>query len=310
MTNSQARIVDPILSTVAQGYQQNDLVAQALFPTVSVNQRGGNVITFSKESFMLYQTQRSPGESTKRVRFGYASGSYALVDYSLEGTVPMETEQEAMAVPGIDLGAQAVTSVSAIMALRLEKACADMARNAANYAASNKATLSGTSQWSDFGSTSDPIKDVEAAKSAVRAQTGKRPNTLVMGSAVMDYLRQHPKIVDRMKYTGRDVATAEMLASLFGVERVLEGSAIFANDAGAFADVWGKDVVLAYTNTASVQAQGLPSYGYTYNLSGYPMVEEPYMDRNAKSWVYPVTRAEAPVIAAASAGFLLVNAVA
>lgn len=311
MNPAQARVVDPVLTTVAQGYQNSEMIATALFPTVPVNLRAGNIIAFGKESFMLYQSQRAPGENTKRVRFGHAGAAYALVDYSLEGMVPVEIEQEAMNGPGIDLGQRAINEVQAIMALRQEKAAADIARTAASYAASNKATLSGTDQWSDYGATSDPIDDIEAAKSAVRAATGKRPNTIVLGALVMDKLKHHPKIVDRMKYTGRDVATAELLASLFGVQRVVVGDAIYSNDTGtAFTDVWGKDVIVAYTNLASAQSGGLPSYGYTYQLSGYPQVEEPYFDRNVKSWLYPVTRSEAPVLAAASAGFLFTNAVA
>jgi len=311
MTPAAARVVDPVLSTVAQGYKNNEMVAGYLFPTVPVNLRGGNVITFGKEGFMLYASQRAPGENTKRVRFGYAGAPYALVDYSLEGLVPTEVEQEARNGPGIDLGAGAVTEVSAIMALRLEKQAADIARTAASYAAANKITLSGTGQWSDFSGTSDPIASIETAKEAIRAATGKRPNTIVMGAVVMSKLKQHPDIVDRIKYTGRDVATPELLASLFGVERVVSGDSIYSNDAGtAFTDVWGKDVVVAYTQLGSLQSGGLPSYGYTYQLAGYPMVEEAYYDRNAKSWIFPVTRVEAPVMAAASAGYLITNAVA
>lgn len=310
LTPSQARVVDPILSTIAQGYQNSAMIAPFLFPTVPVNLRGGNVITFGKEGFMLYATARAPGENTKRVKFGYAGAPYALQDFSLEGLVPVEIEQEAMNGPGIDMGSRAISEVSAIMALRLEKASADIARNAASYAASNKVTLSGTAQWSDFSGTSDPIAVIETAKEAVRAATGKRPNTVTMGAQVMAKVRQHPKIVDRIKYTGRDVATPELLASLFGVERVVTGDAIYASDAGGFTDVWGKDVVVAYTELGSLQSAGLPSYGYTYQLNGYPQVEEPYYDRNAKSWIYPVTRVEAPVLASASAGYLVTNAVA
>jgi hypothetical protein len=92
---------------------------------------------------------------------------------------------------------------------------------------------------------------------------------------------------------------------------VLVGDALYANDAGTtFTDVWGKDVVVAYTELASVGDMGAPSYGYTYNLNGYPLAEEAYFDRNTKSWVFPVTRAEAPVLASASAGYLITNAVA
>lgn len=310
MTPAAARVVDPVLSTVAQGYKNNEMVASYLFPAVPVNLRGGNVITFGKEGFMLYASQRAPGENTKRVRFGFAGAPFALVDYSLEGLVPMEVQEEAMNGPGIDMGAGAVGEVSAIMALRLEKQAADIARAAASYAAANKITLSGTGQWSDFSGTSDPIASIETAKEAVRAATGKRPNTIVMGAVVMAKLKQHPKIVDRIKYTGRDVATPELLASLFGVERVVSGDSIYSNDAGtAFTDVWGKDVVVAYTQLGSLQSGGLPSYGYTYQLRGYPQVEEAYYDRNAKSWIYPVTRVEAPVMASAAAGYLITNAV-
>jgi hypothetical protein len=312
MTPSGARVVDPVLSTIAQGYSNSEMVASSLFPAVPVPVRGGKIITFGKEDFMLYGSQRAPGENTKRVQFGYAGGNYALVDYGLEGQVPIEVIQEGQAGPGIDHAAMAVRKVSNIMALRLEKQAADIARTAASYAAANKTTLAGVTQWSDFTSaTSLPIQNIETAKEAVRAATGKRPNTVVMGAAVMAKLRQHPNVVDRMKYTGRDVATAEILAALFGVQRVLVGDAIYSNDAGtAFTDVWGKDVVVAYTELGSVADMGAPSYGYTYQLSGYPLAEDPYYDRNSKSWVFPVTRAEAPVLASASAGYLIKDAVA
>lgn len=311
ITPSQARVVDPVLSSIAQGYHNNEMVGGFLFPIAPVGLRGGNVLTFGKEGFMLYATQRAPGENTKRVSFGYAGAPYALADFSLEGLVPVEIEQEASNGPGIDMGAGAINEVSDIMALRLEKQQADIARNAALYGANNKLTLSGTSQWSDFGAISDPVAVIEAGKDAVRAATGKRPNTAVIGAAVMSKLKQHPKIVERLKYTGRDVATPELLASLFGLERVVVGDSIYSNDAGtAFSDVWGKDVVLAYTKLGTVASRGTPSYGYTYQLNGYPLVEEPYFDRSAKSWVYPVTRSEAPVMAAAGAGFLISGAVA
>lgn len=310
MSNSAARIIDPVLTAVAQGYKHPDFVGGALFPYVPVGQRGGKIVTFSKEDFMLYNTGRAPGQNTKRVQYGYTSGNYALESHSLEGTLPIETMQEAVAVPGIDASRMTIYKTQNIIALRLEKQQADVARLAASYAASNKITLSGTGQWSDFSGTSDPIAVVETGKEAVRRKIGKRANTGVMGAAVFEKLKQHPKVVDRMKYTGRDVATVEILAALFGLERLLVGDAVFADDAGVFSDVWGKDMVLAYTETASLAEMGTPSYGYTYRLNGYPVVEEPYFDRNAKSWIYPVTDEVVPVIAGADGGYLITNAVA
>jgi hypothetical protein len=310
MTPAQARVIDPILSEVAQGYKNADLVGMALFPRVPVGQRGGKIITFGKEAFRLYNTGRTPGSNTKRVQFGYAGAPFALEQHALEGVVPVENMDEAAAVPGIDLGAGAIGQTQDIIALRLEYAQAVLATTAANYAASNKITLAGVDQWSDFSGTSDPIDDIEVAKEAVRAQIAKRPNTVVMGAAVFAKLKQHPKIVDRIKYTGRDVATTDLLASLFGVKQVLVGDAVYENDAGVMVDVWGKFVVVAYTEMGGIADHGRPTFGYTYGLRGFPVAEQPYPDRNAKSWIYPVTDEVSPVIAGAAGGYLISAAVA
>lgn len=310
MSTSQARATDVVLSNVARGFKNAELIGMSLFPVVPVGQRGGKIITFGKEDFALYSTARAPGANTKRVQFGYSDASYALESHSLEGLVPYELMEEAQAVPDINMGSMAVYKTQNIIMSRLEFAQATLATNAANYPAANKATLAGTSQWSDFSGVSDPIKDIETAKEAVRRQIGRRPNTVVLGASVFASTKQHPKVVERMKYTGRDVATVDLLAALFGVERVVVGEAVYTDNAGAMQDMWGKAVVLAYTNMSGVADAGSPTFGYTYRLTGYPMVESPYAERNSKSWIYPVTDEVAPVIAGASAGYLISGAVA
>ena len=311
MTPSAARVIDPILSSVARGYQNNALVGSALFPTVPVVQRAGKIIIFGKEQFQSFDTARAPGARISRLKVAYSSSSYGIVDYSLGATVPIELMEEAQAVPGINLATNSVNTVMNIMRLQLEVAQAALATTAGNYASSNKRTLSSTAQWSDLTSgVSDPINDVEVAKEAIRAATGKRPNVVVMGPAVIAKLRQHPKIIDRIKYTGRDVPTLDLLAGLFGVDQVIVGDAIKATDAGVFSDVWGKFVVVAYTDRSGIADMGRPSYGYTYQLSGYPFVEPARWDPNTRTWVYDVSDAFQPVIAGAEAGYLISAAVA
>lgn len=310
MTPSQARVLDPILTTLAQGYQNAEFVGSALFPRVPVAARGGKIIAFGKESFQAYDTARAPGAPVKRINLGYSSASYALLDHSLAASVPVELIEEAQAVPGINLASAAVRTVQDALALRLEVEQATLATTAGNYGAGNKATLSGTSQWSDFGTVSDPINDVEAAKEAIRVKVGKRPNVVVMGAAVLAKLKMHPKVLDRIKYTGRDVATLDLLASLFGVQKVLVGDAVAATDAGVFSDVWGKSVVVAYTELGSLADMGRPSFGYTYQLGGYPMVSPARYEGDIRSWLYDVSDAVKPVIAGADAGYLISAAVA
>lgn len=314
-TFTQARGgISPVNTTIAQGYQNSAFVGTNLFPRVGVGARAGKVISFSKEQFMQYANmQRNPGARTPRVQFGYGTIDFGLSDYSIEGTLPKEIREEQLDPSKgftIDGATMAINNAMDIIALRLETQQADLATTASNYDSSNKITLSGTSQFSDFTGTSNPIKVVEDAKEAIRQQIGKRPNTLIMGAAVFTSLKQHPVVVDRIKYTGRDVANTDLLASLFGVPSVYVGEGVKASDAGVFSDIWGKHMVLAYTETASLAERGRPSYGYTYNLNGYPMSEPAYYENNEKTWCFPVSSCEQPVIAAKSAGYLVQNAVA
>lgn len=308
MSPSQVRVVDPVLTQVARGYRNAALVGMALFPYVPVAVRGGKIITFGKEIFRLHATARAPGANLARLPPNYGSQSFALEQNALAGDVPFEHLEDAAVVPGIDLGAAAVYRVQSIVGLGLEKAQADLARNAAAYAASNKITLSGTSQWSD--PASNPIAAIETGKDAVRSQTGIKPNTLLLSAAAFKSLKTHASIVDRIKYTSREVATPELLASLLGLDRVVVGEAVYQLADGTIADVWGKDAVLAYTAISPLPDASEPSYGYTYRLTDYPIVEEPYIDRATRSWVYPVIDETDPVIAGADAGYLFVNAVA
>lgn len=309
-TAGQARVIDPILSEIAQGYQNQAMVGMALFPVVPVAQRGGKILSFNKEDFALYTTQRVPGANTRRVQFGYSSGTYALEQHSLEAVSPWELQQDAGTVAKINYAAMAVRKAQNIIALRTEYAQAALATTAASYQAANKTTLAGVNQWSDYTGTSAPSKDIETAKEAIRTATGQYPNTVVLGAQVMGKLRQHPAIIDRIKYTGRDVVTPDLLAALWGVERVLVGGAVYTDAAGTMTDVWGKFVVVAYTQLGTVADLGEPTYGYTYRLDGAPYVEPGYQDRNAKSDIYPVTDEVSPVLTSAIAGYLISAAIA
>jgi hypothetical protein len=312
MTSSQARVIDPILSRVARAVaMQGGFVADRLFPIVPVGARGGRVISFNGEDFRLVNSARAPGAATKRVQFGYSSNNYALVDYSLEGALPIELLQEGQAVPNINQAEVAIRKVRAIMALEREQQCAALATNAALYPVSNRITLTGGDRWDQYSDPlSDPIADIQAGREAVRAQIGMRPNLLTLGPRVLTALRSHPKILDRLS-TSRDrtPATLAQLAALLEIDQVIEGGAIM-NNGTAMVDVWGTFAHLAFTTPASVAEMGSPSFGYTYQLENYPVAEEPYYDRNSKTWYFPVTDARQPQLVGASAGFLVTGAVA
>jgi len=307
-TSAQRQVIDPILSNVVQGYKHPEHIGHALFPRVPVESSGGQVIEFNKNSFRLYKTARAPGTPFQRIQFGYLGKPYAVENHGVEAAVPREHMRDASIVPGIDLASGAISGVMSVNSLVMEKQHADIARNAASYDANHKVTLAGTDQWNDYVN-SDPVKDINDAREAIRSSTGVYPNVISIPSAVFDILCEHPKITDKIKYTQTAIVTEQLLAAALKADKVVVGKAIGFDDADASIDFWGKDVVLAYVPSVISGAQE-PSYGYTYTLTGHPNVEVPYWDNSTKSWVYGIGYERVPVLSGITSGFLIINAIA
>ena len=302
MNAAGTRVINPILSTVAQGYSQADLVGSALFPRVPVEISGGQILEFGKEAFKLYNSRRAPGGPTKRISFGYLGKPFALYNDALEAPVPREFLRDAKIVPGIELGQRAVNMVMRSLLLGLEVAQATLATDAAQYDASHKVTLSGTSKWSD--PASDPIAQMDTYKEAIRSTVGIRPNTLLLSAQAWSAAKTNAKIRAQFQYTTPDSITLEMLARVFDVKKIVVGEAVTSDDSGVISDVWGNTAVLAYV-PETISGMEVPSYGYTYTMNGHPLVEEPYYDNNAKSWVYGVGFERAPVLSGITSGYLI-----
>lgn len=301
--------IDPILSTHARGYRNADFIYPALFPLVTIPNRSMRVLKFGKESFRKLNTRRAPGANKKRVQYGYASDPVALIQDALEGVVPIEHQQEAAAVPGVDLGAGAVNMVMDIIDLGHEYDAAQKARDPNAYDANHKLALVGADRWES--ETSNPAGDIDAGQEVVRQSIGRYANTLVLGPKAFKALKNHPKIKEQFKYTSADSITVEMLATYFSLRRVVVGSAVWlpenATDAAIAQDVWGDDAILAYVPEGGNNFQ-VPSYGYTYELSGYPQVMAPYFERSNDSWIYPTTVERRTYLTGAEGGFLFQNA--
>ena len=132
--------------------------------------------------------------------------------------------------------------------------------------------LTPSNLWSDF-TASDPIEDMETAKETILSSTGREANTLVLGYQVARKLRNHPDIIDRIKYTtgvnGMTVSN-ELLASMCGVKKVYVAKAIkntaVEGETAAYSFVFGKHALLLHVP----DNPGLltPASGYTFSWRG------------------------------------------
>lgn len=310
LSTQQAGVVDVVLSNYARGYSNMEFIAPRLLPYVEVPSRNTRLIKFGKEGFRKLNTRRAPGAPILTVQYGYASDPVSMVQDALQGLVPVETGEEAQRIPGIDMGQVAVQMVMDQLDLGFEFDTAAIVRAPATYAATSRVVLAGNSRWND--PASDPKTDIDAGREAIRAKIGRHPNKLTLGARVFTALTSHPKIKDQFKYVSADSISEAMLARYFNIDEVLVGKAVYLPDGVAddqpATDIWGNDAILSFAPKAANWMT--PSFGYSYRLRGYPMVETPWYDRDVKSWKYPTTQERRPYVVGADAGFLIQSAVA
>lgn len=124
--------------------------------------------------------------------------------------------------------------------------------DATKFASSLTKTLTATTQW-DVYATSDPVADIRVAKRAIHAKVFLEPNVAVIPYQVMSFLMDHPKIIDRIKYTDRAILTEELVSSVLGLSNVIVPGVPYGTFAGtannfnmSVSYLWGDNVLLAY----------------------------------------------------------------
>lgn len=298
MTTADARIIDPVLSTLLAGYENADYVGYALFPRVDVTLEGGKRIEFDKSCFERVNTRRAPGGGFARISLGYEGKPYVLENHGVQAIVPLEHAEDAAAGPGIDLISEGVYASQGAVDLELECQQAEIATSPASYGSQHSAP---TNPWSTANGT--PVDDVKAAREAVRARIGKRPNVMLLGAKAAEAAKSNPQVRSYFPNTDGPL-TMDQLKQVFEVETLVIGDAVVV-EGGTQRDIWPDVCILAYVAPAKGRSRRQPSYGYTYVKKGHPTVSPPRFDDDCNSWVCKVVQSRAPLLTGMDAGYLL-----
>jgi len=273
-TQSQVH-VDAILTNISVAYMQRaeNFIADKVFPVVPVDKQSDKYFTYTKNDWLRDEAQvRADG--TESVGSGYNIGTdtyYADV-WAIHKDVGDQTRANADAPINVDREAAEFVTHRLLLRRELQFVTDFMSDGVWGTSATGVASGASTDefvQWNNY-TTSDPIEDIEAAKSDILSVTGMEANTLVLGYDVFRQLKNHPDLVDRIKYTSSQTITEDMLARMFDIERVLVSKAIKATNAegatGAYDFATGKSALLCHV----APSPGLltPSAGYTFQWTG------------------------------------------
>jgi len=316
MTAAQIRLnQNPILTNLLLGMGQGSMAANMLFPALPQALSSVVLAKIGDERFKRYNLRRAPGSATKRVEIKYEGVTYQVAQYSVEVPMPRELLREADESRRLNVGNYldvsriAMTTASDILALDYEIEVATLATTSGTYAAGHTTALSGGTKWS--ASTGTPVTDIRAAASVIRKKIGKRPNTLTLSPDARDAIIGNPEVRAYLPTTQMGPPTMDQLKTILEVENIVMGDAVWKNNAGVGADVWGNNAILAYvpkmTGNNGDISLAEPGFGFTNVIEGHPFAETPYYESGLKSWVYGATYERQPNVAYNTAGFLFQN---
>ena len=275
MPNRSDMHIDKALTNMSVKYLQDtaNFVADKVFPVVGVQKQSDRYFMYKKEDWFrddarlrAMGTESAGGDYDIDNTPTYFCNKYAFhKDVFEEDRVnadnPLQPDQDAMEFV-----------VDKILLNRENNWAKTYFKSdvwAQDYTGHANGSGTGHIYWDDYDH-SDPVADIANMATAMAEVTGKRPNTLTLGRKVYDALRQHPDILDRIKFTQRGVVTSDILASLFDVDRILVANSIqnTANK-GQKADMkftLGNNALLTYAPPAAGLKRA--SAGYIFSWTG------------------------------------------
>jgi len=131
-----------------------------------------------------------------------------------------------------------------------------------------------------------------------------------MGADTFAALKNHAKVIDRIKYTQHAIVTEELLRQLLGFDKLFVGKAVYEDDDGNLNDLFGDFFGLFYVPTSKSNVKRSyyePSFGYTLKKKAYPFIDT--FERDGKVLYVRSTDLFQAKIVGSDAGYLISNCI-
>jgi hypothetical protein len=271
------------LTNVSVAYIQkpSEYVSAQVFPQVPVQKQSDLYWKYSKSDWRRTDVQRrAPGTESPGVGWKFDTDSYFCHVYAVHKDI--DDQVRANADSNFRLDSDATKFITNQLLLKRDLDWANAYFKTGVWATDRTGVSSGPNstqflQWDQSGS--DPIANIAQYVIDFRELTGFSPNTMVVGANVMRVLKNHPDILDRIKYTQKGVITEDLIAGLFGVGKLVVSYAT-STSVAEINDADDQDAAATYAFTANSKAALLcytpsspslmtPAAGYTFTWNGY-----------------------------------------
>lgn len=255
------------LTRVGLKYVQDPSFFQAgnIFPRCSVNKLSATYPTYDKAYWMKNEAEvRVPGAESKGGTHARGTGSYSCEDIAFHEDVPFEN---------IENDPEPLNPERAATRRVIQKiALYDELFFTTNFFKTGVWGTDGdkNAAWAT-PSSATPLNDIATGRTTVKKATGFDPNTLILSRDSFEALKFCDQITDRLKYTSSANVTADIIARMCEVDRVIVLNAVYDSAKyGATAAqnfIGSNGALLIYTPSSPSLEE--PSAGYNFVWTGY-----------------------------------------
>lgn len=281
-TQADLHINQPLTNvSVAYAQQSGDYIASKLFPKVPVQKQSDLYWKYSKSDWRRTDVQRrAPGTESPGVGWNVSTDSYFAHVYAVHKDI--DDQVRANADSNFRLDSDSTKFITNQLLLKRDIDWCAKFFNTGVWATEYTGVSSGPTgtqflQWNQ--ASSDPLSNMTGWLVNYRQLTGYKPNFLVLGANVYQALQNHPAILDRIKYTQRGVITEDLIASFFGIDKLVVAYATQATVAQAN-DMATQDASATYGFIANPKSALIgyapsapslmtPAAGYIFTWNGY-----------------------------------------
>jgi len=305
--------VDPYLTNIAIADFQadQDFLAPNTFPILGVTQQGGRYSVWDRGSLLRPELRLKPyGDRPVQGAYKQRNESFWCENYALEKVI--DPADIANSLDPMAPFEGAVNYLTLNAKLSMDKDWAESFFRPGIWAFEYHGTSSNPSgtpdtadflQWDQAGAM--PAQFIRSRATRMKLMTGRKPNVMIMGENVSNFLTFSPDFVDRVKYVQKGVVDIDLMAQFFDVDRVMVAGGVVNNAAEGLPDdfefiIDANSVWLGYV--APRPSKDVPSAGYIFNwrgvtaamkgqqndalnTSGLAVIRRGYDDRAPADWI-------------------------
>ena len=239
-------------------FTEADFISMRAFGSFMTPKKKATFSKITRESLLRpVDTKRAPRTAYNRDNFDGADQAYACEERGHE--VPLDDGERSFYASDFDAEASSSEVAWWRVMYDIEQATRDILFDGTtNFTTANGHRTDVSTAWST--ATADIKNDVVTACETVRARTGMKPNSLIIGAGVLPFLLRNDDLINAIQYTSFPSVEAQLgfLANWFGLDQILVGKSVYnsADKGQTFSgsDVWDN----AWASVARVAAPGAP----------------------------------------------------